>query len=331
MNCSLKKVEPLISVIVPVYNGEAFLDQCLESIVVQDYARLEIIIVDDGSTDGTAAISDRWAERDSRVRVIHQPNGGHSAARNAGLEAMSGELMMMVDSDDVLHPDFVTVLLDLMRRHDADIAVGGYVAFEGAAPDFGRLSSEGETRLLDQQQALLAVFYQHGLTHSPWGRLFKASLFDGIRFPLGIIYEDLAIIYPLLQHCKRVATTSRVLYGYRQHESNSMRVFSPRRSAVLDVCENLERQMQADDPQYLKAVRSRLLSAYFNILLLSNQDKQGDHSQLQDRCWQGIKRLRGDCLFDPRVRLKNKAGILASWLGRGTLCNIIGRNYEPKA
>ena len=77
MNCSLKKVEPLISVIVPVYNGEAFLDQCLESIVVQDYARLEIIIVDDGSTDGTASISDRWAERDSRVRVIHQPNGGH--------------------------------------------------------------------------------------------------------------------------------------------------------------------------------------------------------------------------------------------------------------
>ena len=324
-------MEPLISVIVPVYNGEAFLGQCLESIAAQDYARLEIIIVDDGSTDGTAAISDRWAERDSRVRVIHQPNGGHSAARNAGLDAMSGELMMMVDSDDVLHPDFITVLLDLMRRHEADIVVGGYVAFEGAAPDFGRLSSEGETRLLDQQQALLAVFYQHGLTHSPWGRLFKASLFDGIRFPLGIIYEDLAIIYPLLKHCQRVVTTSRVLYGYRQHANNSMRVFSPRRTAVLDVCENLERQMQADGPQYLKAVRSRLLSAYFNILLLSNQDKQSDHSELQERCWQGIKRLRGNCMLDPRVRLKNKAGIIASWLGRSTLCNIIGRNYEPKA
>lgn len=324
-------MKPLISVIVPVYNGEAFLDQCLESIAAQDYARLEIIIVDDGSTDGTAAISDRWAERDSRVRVIHQPNGGHSAARNAGLDAMSGELMMMVDSDDVLHPDFITVLLDLMRRHEADIVVGGYVAFEGAAPDFGRHASTGDTRLLDQHQALMAVFYQHGLTHSPWGRLFKASLFDGIRFPLSIIYEDLAIIYPLLKHCQRVVTTSRVLYGYRQHANNSMRVFSPRRTAVLDVCENLERQMQADDPQYLKAVRSRLLSAYFNILLLSNQDKQSDHSELQERCWQGIKRLRGNCMLDPRVRLKNKAGIIASWLGRSTLCNIIGRNYEPKA
>ena len=323
--------EPLISVIVPVYNGEAFLDQCLESIVAQDYARLEIIVVDDGSTDGTAAISDRWAERDNRIRVIHQPNGGHSAARNAGLDAMSGELMMMVDSDDVLHPDFVTVLLDLMCRHDADIAVGDYVAFEGSTPDFSRYQSTGTTRVLDQHEALLAVFYQQGLTHSPWGRLFKASLFDGIRFPLGIIYEDLAVIYPLLKHCERVVTTSQVLYGYRQHESNSMRVFSPRRAAVLDVCEKLEQQMQTDDPQYLKAVRSRLLSAYFNILLLSNQDKSGDHSQLQGRCWQGIKRLRGDCLLDSKVRGKNKLGIIASWLGRGVLCNIIGRNYQPKA
>ena len=323
--------EPLISVIVPVYNGEAFLDQCLESIVAQDYAHMEIIVVDDGSTDGTAAISDRWAERDSRVRVIHQPNGGHSAARNAGLDAMSGELMMMVDSDDLLHPDFVKTLLNLMHQHDADIAVGGYVAFDGTAPDFDRYQSTGTTRLLDQHEALLAVFYQQGLTHSPWGRLFKASLFDGIRFPLGIIYEDLAIIYPLLRHCNRVATTSQVLYGYRQHESNSMRVFSPRRTAVLDVCEKLEQQMQTDDPQYLKAVRSRLLSAYFNILLLSNQDKRGDHSQLQDRCWQGIKRLRGDCLMDTQVRGKNKAGIIASWLGRGFLCNIIGRHYQPKA
>ena len=320
--------EPLISVLVPAYNAEAFLEQCLESIVAQTYRHLEIIVVDDGSTDSSGAISDRWAERDDRIRVIHQPNGGHSAARNTALEAMTGELVMMVDSDDVIHPEFTATLLGLIQEHDADIAVTGYTAFFGSEPDFSR-RRDGSPRLYDQQQAMLAVFYQHGLTHSPWGRLFKATLFDGIRFPLGIIYEDLAIIYPLLRKCHRVVAIDDVLYGYRQHVSNSMRVFSPKRAAVLEVCENLERQMQREDPQYVEAVRSRLLSAYFNILLLGHQDKSANHTQLEDRCWNGIKRLRYKCLLDPNVRAKNKLGIMASYMGRRFLCDIVGHNYQP--
>ena len=322
--------DPLISVIVPVYNAAAFLDQCLASIVGQTYRNLEILVVDDGSTDGSAEMCDRWAGRDERIRVTHQPNGGHSAARNTALDVMTGSLVTMVDSDDVLHPEFVSTLLDLMSSSDADIAVCDYIPFSSATVSFPDPITSSVVSHYNQHEALLAVFYQHGLTHSPWARLFKASLFDGLRFPLGIIYEDLAIIYPLLQRCQRVATTSSVLYGYRQHGSNSMRVFSPRRAAVLDVSERLERQILSDDPQYLAAVRSRLLSAYFNILLLSNQDKDADHRQLQDRCWAGIKRLRWNCLLDGNVRLKNKLGIIASLPGRWFLCDVIGRHYQPK-
>ncbi len=321
---------PLISVIVPVYNVEDFLDQCLDSIVNQTYRHLEILVVDDGSTDGSAAKCDAWAGRDERVRVIHQPNAGHSAARNAALDVMTGDLVAMVDSDDVLHPEFVDTLLQAMHRSDADIVVGDYVAFYGSEPRFPDSTPDSAVKHYDQHEAMLAVFYQHGLTHSPWGRLFKASLFDGLRFPLGIIYEDLAIIYPLLKRCRRVTSVARVLYGYRQHATNSMRVFSPRRSSVIDVCEQLEQDMLCSDRQYLQAVRSRTLSAYFNILLLSHQDQATDHHDLQDRCWQGIKRLRGACLLDPRVRLKNKAGILASYLGRWFLCSVLGRRYTPK-
>lgn len=324
------KQEPLVSVIVPVYNAEAFLDQCLESIVAQSYRHLEILVVDDGSTDRSGGLCDRWGERDERIHVIHQPNGGHSAARNAALDVMAGELVTMVDSDDVLAPDFVATLLDVMRQADADIAVAGYEAFYGDLPRFRAVDSRPAIQVYSQHEALLAVLYQQGLTHSPWGRLFRASLFDGIRFPLGIIYEDLAIIYPLLKNCDKVAATPQVLYGYRQHETNSMRVFSPRRAAVLDVCEHLERQMLADDPQYHKAARSRLLSACFNILLLSSQDHGSDHGHLQDRCWRGIKRLRAGCLVDPHVRIKNKLGILVSYLGRWFLCSVIGHNYAPR-
>lgn len=322
--------EPLISVIVPAYNAEAFLDQCLESIVAQSYSHLEILVVDDGSTDGTGSLCDQWARRDERIRIIHQTNGGHSAARNAALDVMTGELVTMVDSDDILHPEFAATLLEVMRHTDADIAVGDYIPFYHDFPDFPD-AVEGEAiRRFNRHEAIQAVLYQQGLTHSPWGRLFKASLFDGIRFPLGIIYEDLAIIYPLLCRCSLVVSIKRKLYGYRQHESNSMRVFSPRRTAVLDVCEQLEEQMRNEAPQHLKAARSRLLSAYFNILLLSHQDKNTTYSQVQDRCWQGIKRLRWQCLLDPMVRTKNKIGILISYLGRFFLCSIVGRNYRPR-
>lgn len=323
-------MEPLISVIVPVYNAVGFLDQCLKSIVAQTYRNLEILVVDDGSTDGSGGLCDQWAARDERISVIHQPNGGHSAARNTALDVMSGELVMMVDSDDLLHPEFARTLLQVLGQSGADIAVAEYVAFYSDGLTFPTQTGNATVRCLNQQEALLAVFYQQGLTHSPWGRLFKAELFDGIRFPLGIIYEDLAIIYPLLLKCSKVATINRVLYGYRQHANNSMRVFSPRRTAVLDVCENLEKTMQRDDPQYLSAVRSRLLSAYFNILLLSNQDKQSDYRPVGDRCWQGIKRLRRQCLLDKNVRYKNKLGIIASYCGRWFLCNVLGRRFEPK-
>ena len=322
--------EPLISVIVPVYNAGEYLDPCLESIVAQSYRHLEIIVVDDGSTDGSSEKCDHWAERDKRIRVIHQPNGGHSAARNTALDSMTGQLVTMVDSDDVLHPDFTATLLDVMQRTSCDIAVGRYVPFDSVQPLFPADDANAPLRQYNQHEAMLAVFYQQGLDHSPWGRIFRASLFEQVRFPMGIIYEDLAIIYPLLKQCTSVAVIDRVLYGYRQHDDSSMKVFSPRRAAVLDVCEQLEKTMQDSDQQYLKAVRSRALSAYFNILLLSRQDVKDDHKRLQERCWAGIKRLRRDCLVDPHVRKKNKLGIMASYLGRWFLCSVIGRNYRPK-
>lgn len=324
-------MEPLISVIVPVYNVEAYLDECIESIVKQTYGHLEILVVDDGSTDNSGDKCDRWAERDERIRVIHQPNGGLSAARNTGLDAMHGEFVMMVDSDDVLHPQAVSILLDTMRGHQADIAVGGYTPFEGAAPQWhNHLNGQGATTTYSQTEAILAIFYQQELTHSAWGRLYRSSLFDGIRYPVGLYYEDLAIIYPLLKKCTTVVKTETPLYGYRQREQSILAAFSPKRAAVLDILEELERQMLQEAPEFVKAVRSRLLSAYFNIMILSRQDRNNDHTALQDRCWQGIKRLRNGCLTDGQVRRKNKLGIVASWAGRWLVTDLLGRHYSPR-
>ncbi|MBR4829342.1 MAG: glycosyltransferase [Muribaculaceae bacterium] len=322
-------MEPLISIVVPVYNVESYLDACMESIVNQSYTRLEILVVDDGSTDSSGVKCDRWAERDERVSVIHQPNGGLSAARNSALDIMTGELVMMVDSDDVVHPDAVKVLLGVMNQYHADIAVGGYVPFYEGQPDWSQLT-DGETHCFNQDQAIKAILYQKGLTHSAWGRLYRASLFDTIRYPIGEYYEDFAIIYPLLLKCSQVVKTDCPLYGYRQRKNSILDKFSPKRAAVIDTGERLEQHMLSNDKENLDALRSRLLSAYFNILILSNQDKSTDHKQLQDRCWAGIKRLRWRCLLDHRVRLKNKVGIIASYFGRWFLCSVLGSHYHPR-
>ncbi len=320
--------EPLISVIVPVYNVDEFLDACLQSIVDQSYPRLEILVVDDGSTDGSGDKCDRWAERDERIRVIHQPNGGLSSARNTALDAMSGDWVIMVDSDDVLHPDAASTLLDVIRREQADIVVGDYVViYDDERPKWPADTASHGTAY-GQHDALLAVFYQKGLTHSAWARIYRSSLFDGIRYPVGQLYEDLAIIYPLLKKCDKVVKIDKVVYGYRQRRNSILSHFSPRRADVLQILEELE--TDTVDDRYVDAVRSRLLSAYFNILLLSNNDKNSDHKQLQERCWAGIKRLRSKCLFNPKVRLKNKLGILASYPGRVFLCSTVGRNYRPR-
>ena len=324
--------EPLISVIVPVYNVEGYLDQCLESIVSQSYRHLEILVVDDGSTDASGDKCDRWAERDDRIRVIHQPNGGLSAARNTALDAMTGEWVIMVDSDDILHRDAAAVLLDTIQHQQADMVIGDYIPiYDDATPQWPVNSSQpAQYQVYSQHEALLAIFYQRGLTHSAWARIYRSSLFDDIRYPVGQLYEDLAIIYPLLKKCDKVVKTPQVVYGYRQRQGSILGNFSPRRADVLNICEQLESNTLHNDKQYTAAVRSRLLSAYFNILLLSNQDKNTDHKALQDRCWTGIRRLRRACLFDPQVRRKNKLGVLASYLSKRFLCSVIGRNYQPQ-
>lgn len=324
-------MDPLISVIVPVYNVKDYLDECLKSIVNQSYTQLEILVVDDGSTDGSSALCDQWAEQDQRIKVIHQANGGLSAARNTALDVMRGEMVTMVDSDDVLRPTAIMVMKEALVKSQANIVVGDYTPFnEDEEPAWPKQSDQPEAIRIPQHRALLKIFYQQGLTHSAWGRLYEASLFDGIRYPIGQNYEDLAIIYPLILKCGRVAKINYTLYGYRQRKSSILGAFSPKRADVLDICEDLEQTMELHDPKYLNAVRSRLLSAYFNILLLSSQDKEGDHQQLQDRCWRGIKRLRWGCLKDKNVRRKNKYGIIASLLGCNFLCNMVGRNYRPR-
>lgn len=312
----------LISVIVPAYNVEAYLAQCLDSLLAQTYRNLEIIVVDDGSTDGTGALADDYAVADDRVRVIHQRNGGLSAARNAALNVMTGSLVMMVDSDDYVAPNCVATLLHTLESTESDIAMGQWHTFSGQPP-VAVTAGKGRITTFTGEEAIDDVFYQRTLTNSAWGRLIRASLLGNVRFPEGMLYEDMAIIYRLLQPAQRVAHTTAVIYYYRQRPDSILGHFTPKRAHVLDILTSLESQVAAEAPQHLSAVRSRLLSACFNMVKLAPRHLEG-YDALMDRCWQGIVRLRDGCFRDPNVRLKNKVAIIASHMGKKAFMALFG-------
>lgn len=174
----------MISIIVPVYRVEQYLVKCVESLLGQTYRETEIILVDDGSPDQCGAICDGYAARDSRIRVIHQPNGGVSSARNAGLAAASGEYIGFVDPDDWVQPDMYERMLEEMTARQADLVICGYqYHHEDGSVDETRLYPERDTEVIDRKE-LLKRFGDMPPTvrHVTWNKLFRRSLLRELRF-----------------------------------------------------------------------------------------------------------------------------------------------------
>ena len=180
---------PLISVIVPVYKVENYLDCCVQSIVNQTYSNLEIILIDDGSPDASGAMCDAWAEKDSRIRVIHQENAGGGAARNAGLDAARGERIAFVDSDDYIAPGCYQYLHTLLEE-GADIAECDFVETERNDAVFG--TDAGEISFYTPLEAMRCHIRDTAFRQLIWNKLYRRAIFAQLRYPEGKLNEDIA-------------------------------------------------------------------------------------------------------------------------------------------
>ena len=197
-------MKELVSVIVPVYNMEKYVDECIYSIVGQSYPDLEILIVDDGSVDSSGTICDRWARKDSRIKVIHQSNQGLSGARNTAINICTGQWITFVDSDDVIERDYVTVLLGLAKKYKVKISQ----CFSEKIQYIGAEETDTEERVLGSVQFLLSEKYQT----MAWGKIYKREVFETARYPYGKIHEDVALTYRLVYEAEYVAYTTKKLY-----------------------------------------------------------------------------------------------------------------------
>lgn len=314
----------MISVIVPAYNVEKYIADCLESITTQSYRDIEIIVVNDGSTDSTLEIINRHAAADPRIRVISQPNGGLSAARNVGLDAANGEWIAFVDGDDMLLPDALSHLLNIAEDTQADIVCGSFIR-QNSEPKL----TNSKIRCFSGVEAFKNILFQKHIDHSACGKLYRRSIFDSLRFTKGILYEDLDIAWYVFVPAKKVVSTSRPVYFYRVTPGSILHNFNRRRLDVLTITEEIERRATEHSPELLNAARDRRLSANFNILgLIAAKKAVDEYREVCNQAWSVIRSHRRGLMFNSNVRLKNKAGILLSYLGRGFACRILARHYR---
>ena len=215
-------MNPLISVIVPVYNTEPYLRTCINSIVNQSFTDLEILIIDDGSNDNSGKICDELALTDDRISVYHKENGGLSVARNYGLKKASGLFYAFVDSDDCLHKDFFKVLINSQRKNKADIVSTDILMFD----DFKQIIEESEDSfselVFNRDEAIKEYFKPSGerkIYHGFCMKLYKKELFDEIEFPAGRLHEDLYVTYRLINKCNRFVYLDLPYYYYFQNPS----------------------------------------------------------------------------------------------------------------
>lgn len=312
----------MISIIIPAYNVEKYIGPCIESALSQSFRDIEVIVVNDGSTDSTPVVIQEFARSDSRVRVVNRENGGLSEARNTGLDIARGEWITFLDGDDMLLPGTLEILLNEAVMTGADLVCGSFVRNLNEKKK-GKRSIE-----LSPEEALLDILYQKKIQPSAWGKLYKKFLFDNLRYSKAILYEDLDVIYRIVSQTNKVVYTAAPVYFYRITPGSILNSFSKSRFDVLAVTERLEQwAASTSSSEVLKAARDRRLSANFNILGLIAANKKKEYENVARSCWNIIKRYRFASLVNPKVRLKNKAGIMLSYLGYRFATAALGRFY----
>lgn len=205
-------MEGLISVIVPVYNFENCLQKCVDSILNQSYTNLEVILVNDGSKDQSGKVCDYYAQVDSRVKVIHKKNGGASDARNKGLDAATGEYIGFVDGDDWIEKDFFRTLYELIQTHEADLSMISYNEVQESGV---RAHADSDNVfVMERTDAVKQLLFDKRIQNYVWNKLYRKELFEQIRFPAGIIYDDINAMYEIFRSAHRIVYAEQPLYNY---------------------------------------------------------------------------------------------------------------------
>lgn len=319
--------DALISVIVPVYNVEMYLDECIQSVLSQTYKNIEIILVDDGSTDKCPYICDYYSRQDSRVKVIHKKNGGLSDARNIGTKESKGEFITFVDSDDILDNYFVEVCYEKIYEYDAEMVIMPNLKFYKTIsfPNKNEVKFElHDGKYCIKKMLSMDVNYHTG-AH---GKLYKRLLCLENSYPFGKYYEDLATTYKMWEKCEKVVCINQAFYGYRVRKDSIMTErFTRKKMDCVDVSDELFQNIIDKYPNLKTLVAGRCLSICSNVFLQIPLNQFEDE---QDILWQRICFYRKYLLLGINARKKAVFAAWASFLGRNAYRQLFTK-YRQKS
>ena len=300
-------MEPLISVIIPIYKAEKYIEKCVRCILAQTYRNLEVILVDDGSPDSSGTICDKLASEDGRIRVIHKENGGAATARNAGLDSMTGEYIAFVDADDYMESNYIEKLYMLLTDNDAQVAICGFKTIdeEGNGVTIDSLHSEEECEIHDKSVSILTgndIILEDLRGHwehvAPWGKLFRAELYRNVRYPKWFAHEDEQAFIQVFDQVTTVAVSTEQLYYYVQHAGSLMNTaYSEKdRSTYLEMWRDRIAFYSDEQPRHRELLNC-VMQAYvaWNVLYLSLH--AGEMTKLEQRELKGEIRKYIGCLF----------------------------------
>ena len=311
----------LVSIIVPVYNVEKYLDTCVSSIVKQSYVNIEIILVDDGSTDSSSILCDTWKKKDNRIIVIHKSNGGQSEARNVGLLNASGEFVIFIDSDDYISSDHVEELVTAITNTKSDIVCARAQAFFDNKSSRVEKKEKRNSSSFDGNMAIKKMLYEQGVSSSLWVKIYKRALFESIGFPVGRIYEDLFTVYKLFYRCKKVTIIDKTIYYYRIRIDSTIGKFDSRKNNdLLIASKEIYEFVNKNIPNVISAAEYKLF--FSAIELFVHYPTQGidanDYGKIEE-LWTIIKKYRLQVLFDNNGKAKYRIFAMVSFMGRNAL------------
>ncbi|CUX34408.1 glycosyltransferase family 2 protein [Clostridium sp. C105KSO13] len=256
---------PLISIIIPVFNVKKYLPECLESVVSQTYSNLEIVLVDDGSDDGSETICDDFSSKDNRIRVIHKKNGGLSDARNAGVSEARGEWIFFVDADDYIARDACEKLIFTAMNTSADIVIGEERKFDDC--DKIKISKQtGIKDIITSDETLIQYFYRK-ISGYVCGRLYKDNLVKNIIFPVGRYFEDVFVLYKILEKASKIVVLYDEVYYYRQRAGSIINSqYSVRQLDIIAANEEIKQHYSNGSELIKNAISSRCFVSGVDVL-----------------------------------------------------------------
>lgn len=303
--------QPLISVIVPIYKVEDYLDRCVESILAQTYKNLEVWLVDDGSPDRCGEMCDEWAKKDECIKVIHKPNGGVSDARNAALDVLTGEYIACVDGDDTVAPDYIETMYRLVEKYGCELAMSNFVLdYEGKERKYSK--EPYKEIVYTPQEAVEDLFYQKHFDSYPWCKLFHKSLFEDFRYPKGMIYEDTYTTYQLMFRSKKIVYCNKQVLNYlvRADSYEGLPFNDLKMNSALSVFQSLGKDHADLIKPVEKAYKCRMLSFACHLLLKTPQGYDKKYV-----FWDKIVKYRRTVLFDKKARNQARVAAFISYFG----------------